>query len=96
MSDQHFYENQSKKMGSRENIENLISNLKSTQKITKKALDSPMHYFHFLFNIGKLHCALGVSYVKFCLVFENLLPVCGTGSVTEIWDASYFSYGEKS
>ena len=56
MSDQHFYENQSKKMGSRENIENLISNLKSTQKITKKALDSPMHYFHFLFNIGKLHC----------------------------------------
>ena len=59
MSDQHFYENQSKKMGSRENIENLISNLKSTQKITKKALDSPMHYFHFLFNIGKLHCGPG-------------------------------------
>ena len=58
MSDQHFYENQSKKMGSRENIENLISNLKSTQKITKKALDSPMHYFHFLFNIGKIHCVL--------------------------------------
>ena len=56
MSDQHFYENQSKKMGSRENFENLISNLKSTQKITKKTLDSPMHYFHFLFNIGKLHC----------------------------------------
>ena len=47
-------------MGSRENIENLISNLKSTQKITKKALDSPMHYFHFLFNIGKLHCEVTV------------------------------------
>ena len=56
MLDQHFYENQTKKMGSRANIENLISDLKSTQKITKKALDSPMHYFHFLFNIGKLHC----------------------------------------
>ena len=56
MLDQHFYENQTKKMGSSANIENLISDLKSTQKITKKTLDSPMHYFHFLINIGKLHC----------------------------------------
>ena len=46
-------------MGRSANIENLISNLKSTQKITKKAPDSPMHYFHFLFNIGKLHCGFG-------------------------------------
>ena len=56
MLDQHFYENQTKKMGSRANIESLISDLKSTQKITKKKLESPMHYSHFLFNIGKLHC----------------------------------------
>ena len=56
MLDKHFNENQTKKMGSSGIIGNLISNLKSTQKITKKTLDSPMHYFHFLFNIGKLHC----------------------------------------
>ena len=77
MSDQHFYENQSKKMGSRENIENLISNLKSTQKITKKALDSPMHYFHFLFNIGKLHCVFSEEHFQeklFWLQYISFLP----------------------
>ena len=56
MLNKHFNENQTKKMGWSANIENLITNLKSTQKITKKTLDSPMHYFQFSFNIGKLHC----------------------------------------
>ena len=56
MSDQHFYENQTKNMGSLAITKNLNSDLKSTQKNTKKTHDSPMHYFHFLFNIGKLHC----------------------------------------
>ena len=49
-----------------------------------------------LFAVRGNYCPLGVSYVKFCLVFENLLPVCGTASVTEIWVACYFTYGEKS
>ena len=56
LSDQHFYENQTKNMGSLAITKNLNSDLKSTQKNTKKTHDSPMHYFHFLFNIGKLHC----------------------------------------
>ena len=47
-----------KKRWSRADIGNLISYLKSTQKIRKETLVSPMHYFHFLLNIGKLHCAL--------------------------------------
>ena len=87
MSDQHFYENQSKKMGSRENIENLISNLKSTQKITKKALDSPMHYFHFLFNIGKLHCDIPVLHGHWGLrpsaIYASIVKYVNVGHVTK-------------
>ena len=47
-----------------------------------------------LFAVRGDYCPLGVSYVKFCLVFENQLPVCGNGSVTEIW--AYFQGGPSS
>ena len=43
--DKYLYENHAKKRWGRTDIGNLISNLKSTQKISKKTLVSPMHYF---------------------------------------------------
>ena len=47
-----------------------------------------------LFAVRGYYCPLGVSYVKFRLVFENQLPVCGNGSITEI--RAYFQGGPFS
>ena len=81
MSDQHFYENQSKKMGSRENIENLISNLKSTQKITKKTLDSP---FRTSLSVGTNHIA-AVHVTKYLSWFRLLaIQQCQSAEVCVI------------
>ena len=37
-----------------------------------------------LFTVSLMCCPLSFSYAKFCLVFKNPLPVCGTPSVTEL------------